>query len=748
MKKFRKFISLLLTVIFLLSASPLISADVFAETITGTAGDSITWTYDDETNILSITGSGAMPDYSRNTLAPWYSYSSTVTEIVVGEGITHIGNYCFDGYSLVVSVTLPETLIDIGVRSFANCTVLSEVNFPDSIISIGSSAFSNCSNLSDFSFPSSLKTIGNRAFYYTAIAEVEIPLTLESLGSEVFCNPSLEKFVSGSNIKNVNLGNCSSLKELRFADDITSFSATEYPFEELIIPGTVKYFSLSNAVVVGYGSNPKLKRLILSEGITSIPKRRIDELQNLERLYLPKSVVNIESGAIDPSNTVYCYENTVAYFYAVENGNPIVSLGRVDTDYSELIAQLDRYDDYDFSQYSQASVEHLTASYIAAQAALISDSQAEVNAARDDLIFRYDHLFKFRGVVTGNYLKSNPKCHWLVDADKGLLIIEGRLPSTMDVYTGTAPWRKYKGVIYDMIITDGSVLGNYGFYQGSGLKPVVETVTCYGTVTFAHTDINMNPFVGMNSNNYTIYCTKESTSVIQFANNLNKPYVIIDSNLNPKVSIADYSSCSFNDIGRTIDGLSPMMTGEQVLADGVGGNGYTAQIETSSNYVGTGSTVILKSEDTGKVLDEYAFVLYGDLNGDGVYDGQDATMAAAVSGKMLTEDKIGTPAILAAECNHDGAVDDMEIAVLQQAGVLLAQIDQSKSGGELTTDSAYQDYVSLIDQTPDAQEDVTVEEPADEPSEQAETGFNILSFLEALMTRLVTYIKTLLSILK
>ena len=223
--------------------------------------------------------------------------------------------------------------------------------------------------------------------------------------------------------------------------------------------------------------------------------------------------------------------------------------------------------------------------------------------------------------------------------------------------------------------------------------------------------------------------------------------MIIDSDLNPKVSIADYSSCSVNDEGRTIDGLSPMMTDEQVLADGIGGNGYTAEIETSSDYVGTGSTVILKSEDNGKVLDEYAFVLYGDLNGDGVYDGQDATLASAVSNGMLTEDDIGSPAILAADCNHDGAVDDLDIAIMQQAGVLLTQIDQSKSGGELTTDSAYQEYVSLIDQTPDA-EVAPVEEPADEPAEQSDTGFNILSFLEALMTRLVSYIKTLLSILK
>ena len=747
MKKFRKFISLLLTIIFLLSASPLISADVFAETVSGTAGDNITWSYDTETKVLSFTGSGAMDDYTfiNRRKTPWIDYESDIKEIIIGDGITHTGGYCFYNYSSVESVTLPETMTDIGDSSFGYCKALTEINFPDSIISIGSSAFSGCSNLSDFSFPSSLKRIGSSAFRGTAITAVEIPLTLESLGANAFGGSALESYVSGPNIKNVQISNGSSLKELRYADDITVFEVYDYPFEELTLPDTVESFSLS-------GFNIKLKRLTLSNSIRKITQSGAGSLKNLEYFYIPKSVVWIDDYAIKASNTVYCYENTAAYDYVVANNIPYVSLGVADTDYSPLIEQFERYDDYDFSQYSQISVEHLTASYIADQAALEATTQAEVNAAWEDMEFRYNHLFKARGIVTGTRSGlSNPDdgCDWLLDIDKGLLIIDGYFWG-VGIDWVSAPWLRYKPVIYDIIITDGSRFTNNGFYSGYPYyEPgVLETVTCYGTVYFMtqYLSSGVGPLTGSGSG-YTIYCTEQSPTVIETAIASNRPYVIIDSNLKPQISIADYSSCSVNDEGRTIDGLSPMMTGEQVLADGVGGNGYTAEIETSSDYVGTGSTVILKSDDTGKVLDEYAFVLYGDLNGDGVYDGQDATLASAVSNGMLTEDDIGSPAIFAADCNHDGAVDDMDIAVMQQAGVLLAQIDQSKSGGELTTDSSYQDYVSLIDQTPDA-EDATVEEPSDEPAEQSDTGFNLLTFLQTLVTRLVSYIKTLLSILK
>lgn len=93
---------------------------------------------------------------------------------------------------------------------------------------------------------------------------------------------------------------------------------------------------------------------------------------------------------------------------------------------------------------------------------------------------------------------------------------------------------------------------------------------------------------------------------------------------------------------------------------------------------------------------------------------------------MLTESDVSEAEYMAADCNHDGAIDQLDVDILQQAGVLLAQVDQSKSEEELLkTSSAYVEYLNLIDQTVD--EDTTdeqIEEPY-EPSPMPDYQLNI-----------------------
>ena len=45
-------------------------------------------------------------------------------------------------------------------------------------------------------------------------------------------------------------------------------------------------------------------------------------------------------------------------------------------------------------------------------------------------------------------------------------------------------------------------------------------------------------------------------------------------------------------------------------------------------------------------------------------------------------------------------IDGADIEILQNAGLLLGDVDQSKSREELQSDSAYEEYSSLIEQSP------------------------------------------------
>ena len=67
-----------------------VSDDVASEDETN-----ITWSFDASTGTLTISGNGPMQDYASKKETPWYSSRSKIRKVVVEEGITRIGSYCF-----------------------------------------------------------------------------------------------------------------------------------------------------------------------------------------------------------------------------------------------------------------------------------------------------------------------------------------------------------------------------------------------------------------------------------------------------------------------------------------------------------------------------------------------------------------------------------------------------------------------------------------------------------------------------
>ena len=79
--------ALLLCLVLVISAAP---AAFAAE---GTCGSELSWSFDGST--LTITGEGAMTDYSANMLPPWYEFRHQVRQLQLPEGLTKIGNLAF-----------------------------------------------------------------------------------------------------------------------------------------------------------------------------------------------------------------------------------------------------------------------------------------------------------------------------------------------------------------------------------------------------------------------------------------------------------------------------------------------------------------------------------------------------------------------------------------------------------------------------------------------------------------------------
>ncbi len=143
--------------------------------------------------VSKTSGTGAMADYAIVIEQPWNGSCASITSIVVGEGVTHIGNRAFQLCSNVTSISLPTTLETIGDYAFYGCshTALTSITIPDKVTTIGQSAFAYCSKLTSVTIGNSVETIGIYAFQNCSkLTSVTIPDKVTTIGNCAFRNCS------------------------------------------------------------------------------------------------------------------------------------------------------------------------------------------------------------------------------------------------------------------------------------------------------------------------------------------------------------------------------------------------------------------------------------------------------------------------------------------------------------------------------------------------------------------------------
>ena len=199
-----------------------------------------------------------------------YVNGTLVTDLVIPNDMTSIGDYAFNGYTGLASVTIPNSVTSIGDYTFYRCSSLMSITIPNSVTSIGGGAFYNCKNLkevhitdiaawcgivfkswdsnplsyandlyvndalvTDLAIPNSVTSIGECAFYgYTGLTSVTIPNSVTSIGDGAFDECSSLTSVTISNgvtsIGNQAFWGCSSLTSVTIPNSVTSFG--EYVF--------------------------------------------------------------------------------------------------------------------------------------------------------------------------------------------------------------------------------------------------------------------------------------------------------------------------------------------------------------------------------------------------------------------------------------------------------------------------------------------------------------------------------------
>jgi len=129
----------------------------------GTCGENLTWKLED--GVLTISGTGAMTDYSpiQGPQLPWAA--AKIKSVVVESGVTSIGDFAFAGQIGLTSITIPDSVTSIGDYAFHYCMSLTSVKIPDGVTRICQKVFQDCSSLTSVEIPDSVASIGSNAFY-------------------------------------------------------------------------------------------------------------------------------------------------------------------------------------------------------------------------------------------------------------------------------------------------------------------------------------------------------------------------------------------------------------------------------------------------------------------------------------------------------------------------------------------------------------------------------------------------------
>ena len=173
-----------------------------AQNPSGSCGENVTWELNTSTGTLTITGSGAMEVYSSYYI-PWKDYKSSITSVVITDGVTSVSQYSFSQCENLTSVTIGDDVETIGQFTFNDCgSSFTSLTIGNSVQSIGMAAFLNAKWITELTLPSTLQTIGSYALCnLKALSTITIPSSVTSIEASAFsgCTALTSIYVEATN---------------------------------------------------------------------------------------------------------------------------------------------------------------------------------------------------------------------------------------------------------------------------------------------------------------------------------------------------------------------------------------------------------------------------------------------------------------------------------------------------------------------------------------------------------------------
>lgn len=267
---------------------------------------------------------------------------AALTEVVIKDGVTEIGNQTFQGCTGLTNVTIPDSVQKIGAWAFYLCRGLKNVDIPANVEignssfrqsgleqvtvsggsvgqyafhrnvslkkidinceTIGDEAFSGCDSLTDITLRNSVKTLGDKVFYTCKNLEnVEIPSTVTDIGEKTFysCPKLKEAVIRAGTVKKDTLYNCPALTTLIISDNATldaSFTA-----RNAYASGTLETVKIGKGEIgdSAFSNCTNLTTVELGDGVTKIGTNAFIRCTQISSITIGSRVSSIGKNAFN-----------------------------------------------------------------------------------------------------------------------------------------------------------------------------------------------------------------------------------------------------------------------------------------------------------------------------------------------------------------------------------------------------------------------------------------------------------------
>lgn len=246
-------------------------------------------------NDAEIESTVVVPDGIRYIAAEAFRDCAVIKSVTFPASLQAIRDYAFAGCTRLRRIELPTSVHSLGVGVFSGCPLLEEVILPDALEELPSRALADCGALKSLSLGTKLRSIAPDCYSVSAATGAnQSPRALYTL----HYRGSAEEWTAIALGEKNLLASCTVLcTDKTLIGILEERSIYGTPFSLIVYSDFTMVLSGSGAFTENlplYSSYvDQVKKLVISEGITSFSAFGLERLTQLETLELPASLLSL-----------------------------------------------------------------------------------------------------------------------------------------------------------------------------------------------------------------------------------------------------------------------------------------------------------------------------------------------------------------------------------------------------------------------------------------------------------------------